>query len=69
MGCKTRFNAEFSIMRMSRNSLVCLDKDNQEVYIHRNAYNQLHDAVDYRIVERLDLGHKRWIEILVWKSV
>lgn len=68
MGCKTKFNAEFSISKMSRNSLVCLDKDYREVYIHRNVYNQLEVATDYRIVEKPELGHQLWIEVLVWKS-
>lgn len=68
MDCKERFNKEFRIAKMSRNSLLCIDTQGNDVYIHRNAYNQLYNAVDYRVIEKPEMGNMRWIEVLVWKS-
>lgn len=68
MDCKERFNKEFKIATMSRNSLRCIDTQGNIVYIHRNAYNQLHDAVDYRIIKKPEMDNMQWIEVLVWKS-
>lgn len=66
---KKKFNDQFEIVSMSRASLVLLDKHtNDIVYIHRNAFNSLEHAEDYRIVERV-IAHKhtQWVEVLVWK--
>lgn len=66
---KKRFNEQFEIISMSRASLVLLDRNtNDLVYIHRNAFNSLELAEDYRIVERI-IDHKstQWVEVLVWK--
>lgn len=65
---KEKFLAEFTIIRMSKSSLVVCDKDGREAYIHRNAFNNLDVAQDYRITVKPELGHQRWIEVLVWKS-
>jgi hypothetical protein len=64
---KEKFLAEFTIVRMSKSSLVVRDKDGREIYIHRNSFNNLDVAQDYRIVERPEMGYQRWIEVLVWR--
>lgn len=67
---KKRFLEEFEIVRMSRNSLVVRQHaTGKECFIHRNAFNLLQDAVDYRIKE-VWLGEDRrssnWIEVCCW---
>jgi hypothetical protein len=64
---KEKFLAEFTIVRMSKSSLVVRDKDGRESYIHRNAFNNLDIAQDYRMVERPEMGGQMWIEVLVWR--
>ena len=65
---KEKFLAEFNIVRMSKSSLVVCNKNGQEAYIHRNSFNNLDIAQDYRLVKRPEMGSQWWIEILVWKS-
>lgn len=65
---KEKFLSEFSIVRMSKSSLVICDKNGREAYIHRNAFNNLDVAKDYRVIERPEMGYQRWIEVLVWRS-
>ena len=52
---------------MSKSSLVVKDKDGHESYIHRNAFNNLDIAQDYRLIKRAEMGGQWWIEVLVWK--
>jgi hypothetical protein len=68
MGVKEKFFTEFTIVRMSKSSLVVRDKDGRESYIHRNAFNNLDIAQDYRLIKRAEMGGQWWIEVLVWKS-
>ena len=64
---KEKFLAEFTIVRMSKSSLVVCDKDGREAYIHRNAFNNLDIAQDYRMTKRPEMGNQWWIEVLVWR--
>ena len=69
---KKRFNDQFEILRMTNASLVLVDKKTGEnVFIHRNVFNQLEVAVDYRVTTkespRGDVN--KWVEVLVWKSL
>ena len=65
---KEKFLSEFTIIRMSKSSLVVRNKNGQEAYIHRNVFNNLDVAQDYRLVKRPELGNQWWVETLVWKS-
>jgi hypothetical protein len=67
MGVKEKFLAEFDIVRMSKSSLVVRNKDGHESYIHRNAFNNLDIAQDYRLIKRAEMNGQWWIEVLVWK--
>lgn len=68
---KKRFFETFDIETMSGHSLRLRDlKTNETVYIHRNAFNALNDAVDFRVVTREFARHgecSKWVEVLVWK--
>jgi hypothetical protein len=69
---KNKFNDQFEIIKMTNASLVLVDKKTGEhVFIHRNAFNQLEVAEDYRVVKKeTPRGDKnRWVEVLVWKSL
>lgn len=56
---------------MSKSSLVCKEVETGDVvYIHRNAFNQLDEAADFRVVERPFRGlTTKWVEVLVWKAL
>lgn len=68
---KKRFFETYDIEAMSGHSLKLRDiKTNDTVYIHRNAFNALNDAVDFRVVTRefARCGeYSKWVEVLVWK--
>lgn len=68
---KKKFNERFSIISMSKASLLLLDNETKkEVYIHRNAFNNLDKAVEFRITNRTFSNRKTaWIEILIWKTI
>lgn len=72
---KERFLAEYIIVNMNNKSLTVENKKTHQMcFIHRNAFNQLDKAVDYREVERVfeNNGHEmrnNWIEVLVWKTL
>lgn len=72
---KERFLAEYVIVNMNNKSLTVENKKTHQMcFIHRNAFNQLDVAVDYREVERVfeKNGHEmrnNWIEVLVWKTL
>lgn len=68
---RKKFNDQFEIVSMSKASLVLHDKHTDDiVYIHRNAFNNLEHAENYRIVERI-INHRptQWVEVLVWRSL
>lgn len=66
---KEKFMQEFNIVKMCRSSLLLEDKKTgRTVYIHRNAFNKLDKAVDYRIVERIFECTTEWVEVLCWES-
>lgn len=72
---KERFLAEYIIVNMNNKSLTVENKKTHQMcFIHRNAFNQLDKAEDYREVERVfeKNGHEmrtNWIEVLVWKTL
>jgi hypothetical protein len=65
---KKRFLNEFTIVKMSKNSMILKSNTEERVYITRNLFNKImnddHNIVDYTIVE----GDKGllWIELLTW---
>lgn len=70
---KKRFFETFDIEAMSGRSLkLRAIKANETVYIHRNAFNALDNAVDFRVVTREFAGcgkYSKWVEVLVWKAL
>ena len=63
---KEKFMQNYELIRMSKNSLVFRNKStNESVFIHRNVFNNLDTAVDYRQVTLEDKANI-WIEILTW---
>lgn len=72
-----RFNAEYQIVKVYKNTLLCVNKKSrQEVLIHHSNYNSLEQAVDYREVRTLLPDNKTGehkpviiIEVLVWKGI
>jgi hypothetical protein len=67
---KEKFLSEYEIVRMSQNSLVFKHKyTGNQVWIHRNVFNHLDDAVEYRIVTKEACCVQKWVEGLFWKSL
>lgn len=73
---KDKFISEYEIVKMSRNSLLVRNKlTNNLAYIHRNVFNQLDRAIDYREIyapinsESPRGPWDRWIEACIWKSI
>lgn len=68
---RKKFNERFTIISMAKSSLLVLDNETRkEAYIHRNAFNHLDDAVDFRVVTRCINGKDTpWLEVLVWKAL
>ena len=67
---KQKFLSEYEIIKMSYNSLVCQNKYTGEtVWIHRNVFNNLDKAVDYRVVQKDECRVQKWVEGLFWKSL
>ena len=68
---RKKFNERFTIISMAKSSLLVLDHEtNKEAYIHRNAFNSLDDAVDFRVVTRFIAGKNiPWVEVLVWRAL
>lgn len=72
-----RFNLEYQIKKVNKNTLVCVNKKTgKEVLIHHSNYNSLEQAVDYREVQT-SLPDKKLggtvnttiVEVLVWKGI
>lgn len=68
---KKKFFERFEIISMSRSSLLVLDrKTTKEAFIHRNAFNALDDAEDFRVVNRIIAGKETpWVEVLIWRAL
>lgn len=67
---KEKFLAEHILLKMSQNSLVFQNKyTGDQVWIHRNVFNHLDDAVEYRIVVKEACCVQKWVEGLFWKSL
>ena len=70
---KRRFLETFDIEAMSGQSLRLRDiKTGETVFIHRNAFNALNDAVDFRVTTRESIKNhnfNKWVEVLVWKAL
>lgn len=61
----------FEIVHMNKSSLTLRDKGNDEhVFIHRRAFNQLSIAENLRVTERIIDGKpSKWIEVLIWVTL
>lgn len=72
---KEKFLSEYTIVNMNNKSLaVESKKSRQRCFIHRNAFNQLENAVDFREVKKTWVcgvieREIPWIEVLVWKTM
>jgi hypothetical protein len=67
---KEKFLSEHILIRMSQNSLVFKNKyTGDSVWIHRNVFNHLDEAVEYRIVTKESTHVQKWVEGLFWKSL
>jgi hypothetical protein len=72
-----RFNEEYQIVKVYKNTLLCVNKKSrQEVLIHHSNYNSLEQAVDYREVKTMLPDNKTGelksviiVEVLVWKGI
>lgn len=66
---KEKLLSEYEIVSMAKSSLRLRHRDNGEmVYIHRNAFNNIDQASDYRVTEQIVNGVRTlWIETLVWR--
>lgn len=71
---KAKFLSEYNIVNMNNKSLTVENKrTHQMCFIHRNAFNSLDNAVDYREITKLAIFKNVekevvWIEVLIWKS-
>lgn len=65
---KQKFMNQFDIIRMTNKCLVVEDKNTLErALIHRNAFNALDNAVDYRVSPAGDEpGPYGCVEVLTW---
>lgn len=68
---KEKLLSEYDIVSMAKSSLRLRHKEKGEmVYIHRNAFNNIDQASDYRVTERFVNGVcTLWIETLVWRGM
>ena len=73
-----KFNANYEIVRMSRNSMVLNNRrTGNMVFIHRKAYNALlnNQCEDFREIDRkfthdgLSYQTSKWVEVLTWVSI
>lgn len=66
---KAKFLKEYELVKMSRNSIMVRNYVSGEIaYIHRNAFNDLNAAVDYRMIRKSEIN-SNWIEVLVWRTI
>ena len=72
---KQKFLSQYTIKNMNKNSLTVENNTTHEMcFIHRNAFNKLDDAIDFREIKKLwvrgDIEREiPWIEVLVWKTM
>lgn len=72
---KQRFLSQYTIKNMNKNSLTVENNATHEMcFIHRNSFNQLENAVDFREVKKTLVSggierETKWIEVLVWKTL
>lgn len=68
---RKRFFEEFDIVRMTRSSIVVRERrTGLDGFMHRNAFNELDHAEDFRFKERIIDGRSSWwVEILIWKAI
>lgn len=66
---KEKLLNEYEIVSMTKSSLKLIHKNKGKiVYIHRNAFNNLDNASNYRETEQMINGVRTlWIEILIWR--
>lgn len=66
-----KFHATYTVVGMTKNSICVQNKETyQKYFMHRNAFNLLRDAVDFRETERIFNGVlTSWIEVLVWRAI
>ena len=66
-----KFHETYKVIRMNKNSVCVQNKDtHQEFFMHRNAFNLLREAEDFRETERFFNGVLTlWIEVLVWRAI
>ena len=72
---KQKFLSQYTIKNMNKNSLTVENNATHEMcFIHRNAFNQLDNATDFRETNKVFVSggvekETKWIEILVWKTL
>lgn len=72
---KQKFLSQYTLKNMNKNSLTVENNTTHEMcFIHRNAFNHLENAVDFREVKKTLVcgGIERetsWIEVLVWRTM
>jgi hypothetical protein len=66
-----KFHATYNVVGMTRNSICVQNKETyQKHFMHRNAFNLLRDAIDFRETERFFHGvSTSWIEVLIWRAI
>ena len=72
---KQKFLSQYTLKNMNKNSLTVENNTTHEMcFIHRNAFNQLDNAVEFREMKKtlVSGGIERelpWIEVLVWRTM
>ena len=69
---KEKFLSEYNIVNMNNKSLTVENKKTHQMcFIHRNAFNNLDNAIDYREIPKQTIKDVEkeliWIEVLIWK--
>lgn len=66
-----KFHETYTVVGMTKNSICVQNKETyQKYFMHRNAFNLLRDAVDFRETERFFHGGSTpWIEVLAWRAI
>lgn len=72
---KEKFLSEYIIVNMNNKSLTVENrKTHKKCFIHRNAFNSLDVAVDFRELDKVFIVNgneteSTWIEVLTWKTM
>lgn len=66
-----KFHETYTVIGMTKNSVCIQNKETyQKYFMHRNAFNLLREAEDFRETERIINGvFTSWIEVLVWRAI